>query len=438
MTWTRAVFALIFATSLSGCESILNEDLRLASAEPLFGRDLDQCMDDPEFVFSLLSRKPGASVPAAPDPDSAKIRLKRDRSGTPGAIDCNPLRKLLHEYLFANEQTQLLNGSRNPKEQRNELIQALVGISNRKCSRYSAHIKTFDGQTNSWLSFISIATGGIGSVVEGAQAARILSGTSGVAAGTRVAVNDAWFSNQTIQVLVAGYEKERNNKLRDIMHRQSCPIDLYPTMAGIADAFQYHGSCSLITGLAAAAQAIERSDQPGVEVMRRQLADLAAIRTEASQFVNASVNGRPIKIQNQFDKVSFARQELAKADDRVRLATRDKQDAEITARKAFLDTQPNGSPPDEKAIASAIAKDMAVRAKVALLKTEETLQAKAASALKEAEKELQQMADSLSEEDKARFDDEYVARTYSEVLFCPFSTERPGPALPATEAKVTK
>ena len=437
MAYIRMTGIVIGAILLSGCESILNEDLRLASAEPLFGRDLDQCMDDPEFVFSLLSRKTGQPAIL----EGSKVGLKRDRSGTPGAINCNPLRTLLHEYLFASEDTQVLNGSRSPKEQRNELIQALVGISNRKCGRYSAHIKTFDGQTNSWLSFLSIATGGVGSVVDGAQAARILSGASGIATGTRVAVNDAWFSNQTIQVLVAGYEKERNNKLRDIHHRQSCPIDLYPTMAGIADAIQYHGSCSLITGLAAAAQAIERSDQPGVEVMRRQLADLASIRTEASQFVNASVEGRPIKVQNQLDKVSFARQELAKADERVRIATRDKQEAEGKARVALLAAAATtGTVTSENSLLAAIANDETVKAKGIVLTAEQGLQDAAKTALAQAEKDLIELAESLSAEEKARsrFDDSYVARTYSEVVFCPFSTVRPGPAAPAADAKGTK
>lgn len=273
----RNAWVIVLAILLGGCESILNEDLRLASAEPLFGRDLDQCLDDPEFMIGLLAKK-SITGPA--------IVKKRDRSGTPDVIDCNQLRDLFENYLYADPQTAVLNGARTAPEQRNELIQALVGMSNRKCGRYSAHIKTFDGQTNSWLSFLSIATGGVGGIVQGADAARILSGSSAIASGTRVAVNDAWFSNQTIQVLVAGYEKERSNQLRAIHHRQTCPINLYPTMQGIADALQYHSSCSLITGLSAAAQAIERSDQPGIDVVRRQLTEMAAIRRQAELVVS--------------------------------------------------------------------------------------------------------------------------------------------------------
>lgn len=446
MTYLKVSGLLIGALLLNGCESILNEDLRLASAEPLFGRDLDQCMDDPEFVISLLSRKiqrvdQTLVANSALDMESDKIERKRDRSGTPGRINCNPLRALLHEYLFASDDRQVLNGSRSPTEQRNELIQALVGISNRKCGRYSSHIKTFDGQTNSWLSFLSIATGGVGSIVEGAQAARILSGASGVATGTRVAVNDAWFSNQTIQVLVAGYEKERNHKLRDIQLRQSCPINLYPTMAGIADALQYHASCSLTTGLAAAAQAIERSDQPGVEVMRRQLADLAAIRTGANQFVNASVNGRPIAVQNQFDKVAFARQELAKADERVRIALRDKQEVEGSIRTAAAaDAVAKKVPLDETALAAAIAADPTMKTKSDILATEQKLQNDAKAALTDADNALIKLAQSLTEDDKlrSRFDEQYVGRTYSEVVFCPFSTDRPAPGVTAAAGTATQ
>lgn len=446
MAYAKFHFMLIGAFLLSGCESILNEDLRLASAEPLFGRDLDQCMDDPEFVISLLSRKThkpelAAAANSTLAADTDRIGWKRDRSGTPGRIDCNPLRTMLHDYLFASEDRQVLNGSRSPTEQRNELIQALVGISNRKCGRYSAHIKTFDGQTNSWLSFLSIATGGVGSIVEGAQAARILSGASGVATGTRVAVNDAWFSNQTIQVLVAGYEKERNHKLRDIQLRQSCPINLYPTMAGVADVLQYHASCSLTTGLAAAAQAIERSDQPGVEVMRRQLADLAAIRTGANQFVNASVNGRPIAVQNQFDKIAFARQELAKADERVRVALRDKQEVEGSIRATLVaEAIAKNSVVDDTALAAIIAADPQVQIKAKILEAEQRLQAEAKTSLTTADNALIEMAKNLTDEERQRsqFDEQYVGRTYSEVVFCPFSTDRPTRGISAAAAPTTQ
>lgn len=263
------LFILVCAFALGGCQSLFSHDMRLASAEPLFGQHLDICLDDPGFMIGLMAR---GSAAAATEP-------------SPPIMDCEGLKDLFQAYLFNSQGTDVLNDGISPTDRRNEVVQALVGISNRKCGRYSAHIKTFDGQSNSILSTLAIATGGLGGIATSKGAARLLAGTSAIASGSRVAVNDAWFSNQTIQVLVAGYEKERSMQLRAMQQRQMCPIEYYPTMAGIADAMQYHASCSLIIGLSAAAQAIERSDQPGIDIVRRQLTEVAAIRRQAELVV---------------------------------------------------------------------------------------------------------------------------------------------------------
>jgi hypothetical protein len=263
------VLLLILAFALSGCQTMFTQDTRLASAEPLFGQDLDHCLDDPRFMISLMAKGP------------AEFEV-----GDPKAEKCKNLSDLFDSYLFTGNDKNHFSSDASSVIRRNEVIQALIGISNRKCGRYSAHIKTFDGQSNSLLSVLAIATGGLGGIATTERAARLLAGTSAVASGSRVAINDAWFSNQTIQVLVAGYEKERSDQLRAIQQRQMCPIKYYPTMAGIADAMQYHASCSLITGLSAAAQAIESSDQPAVDVVRRQLTEIAAIRRQADLVVS--------------------------------------------------------------------------------------------------------------------------------------------------------
>lgn len=415
------ILLLAFSFMLGGCQTLFRQDMKLASAEPLFGQDLDHCLDDPQFMIALMAKDTTPDI-AAVAIATGQGQNKLTSSDTTG---CEDLIKLFQAYLFNSKKENVLNGGTLPKTQRNELIQALVGISNRKCGRYSTHIKTFDGQSNSLLSALAIATGGLGGIATTESAARLLAGTSAVASGSRVAVNDAWFSNQTIQVLVAGYEKERNHKLREIHNRQSCPIELYPTMAGIADVLQYHASCSLTTGLAAAAQAIERSDQPGIEVMRRQLADLSAIRTEAKQFVNGAVNGRPIEVQNQFDKVAQARKELEAAEDRVRLAKRDKKDAEIAAQAA---AEKLAKKPEDQSLKDAEADARTLlMSKESILTEEENAQIKAASNFIKEDDALIKMAARLSnlEKERSRFDEPYVARTYSEVVFCPFSTAKP-------------
>lgn len=317
------VFAMaLLSLMLGGCQSIFSRDMRLAAADPLFGAELDRCLDDPEFMISLMAA-PGAGAP--------DIKPKRRPGDTTPPVDCTNLKKMFQTYLFESDAKQLLNGMEEAEFRRNEIVQALVGISNRKCGRYSAHIKTFDGQSNSILSVLSIATGGIGGVVGSKDAARILAGTSGIASGSRVAVNDAWFSNQTIQVLVAGYEKERSNQLRAIQHRQMCPIKYYPTMAGIADVMQYHASCSLITGLSAAAQAIERSDQPGVDVVRRQLTEMAAIRRQANLVVSGLTPGSSTETEQADSELAAVNARLSQIDGELILSAKKLTDYKLAA-----------------------------------------------------------------------------------------------------------
>jgi hypothetical protein len=277
-----AVLAMLVAAGLlQGCSSTLNSKQHLAKVEPLFstvtGEGLDKCLDDPRVLIAITSPS-DPDADSVPDPLCYKfvVQLRKSR---------------IQDYDGSGR-------SSRPEWQRNEIIDALLAVSNDKCSEYAAHLKTFDGQTNSSFSIASILLGGVGSIVTGADAARILSGGSAIVSGSRVALNDSWFSNQTVHVLVAAFEKARERQRREIKNRQACPIKTYPLMSGFGDAMKYHGSCSLLTGLAETALAVERSDQPGLDTMRRQLADLASIREQASNLINATFSNESARTRN--------------------------------------------------------------------------------------------------------------------------------------------
>ena len=257
---------------LASCTSLLNggRDIQLAKAEPLFGKRLDKCLDDPQVLFAMVA-------------------LGEVKEGITMPIECRDLVGMITKEKSQNASfTPIrfeMESSGYSKLRRNEIVDALVAVSNRKCGDYSAHLKTFDGQSNSALSVISILTGGIGGVVGSEQAARILSGASSIVSGSRAALNESWFSNQTMHVLVSGFEKVRERESREMNNRQACPIEDYSVMDGIGDALKYHSSCSLLTGLSEAAEAIDRADQPGLDTMRRTLADLQAIRKQSRNLV---------------------------------------------------------------------------------------------------------------------------------------------------------
>ena len=269
----KALYLTFSCMLLVGCSSLLNQgrDIQLAKAEPLFGRDFDHCLDNPQVLFAMLNDSDTRGGVAMPEECKDIVEMIVNTKAT--SLSFNDIPNL---------------GASSVKYtmwRRNEIVDALVAVSNRKCGDYSAHLKTFDGQSNSSLSVLSILTGGIGGLVNGEQAARILSGSSAIISGSRAALNEAWFSNQTMHVLVSGFEKVREREARELNNRQACPIQEYTLMDGIGDAMRYHSSCSLLSGLSEAAEAIDRADQPGLDTMRRTLSDLQAIRKQSRNLV---------------------------------------------------------------------------------------------------------------------------------------------------------
>lgn len=239
-------------------------DRNLASAEPLFSENEEKCLDSADQLLSLIY-----------GPDA--------RDGELGASPCKQMRTTMR-YIIGDGAGSPNLTPRYTDAQRNEIIDALIASSNRKCTRYLALLKNADGAMNSTLSIGAIISGGLGSFLGGAETAKALAGTSSILSGSRAAINESYLSNQTIQVLAAAFEKGRREQRKVITNRQACPIGQYTLMRGIEDALQYHNSCSLVFGLAETAKSIERSENPGLEVMRQSFADLANFKRQAAEF----------------------------------------------------------------------------------------------------------------------------------------------------------
>ena len=282
----RYLLTIFFVFALSGCASLKITDrdrqFQLARAEPLFGRKLDHCLNNPAVLFEVIERSSSTVEQKSLSDQNDRNEL---RNYGEGFVNCGAVVDLLVPIVRAVDENKTINVPvvQNIRDEyrRDEIIEALIAISNRKCGDYAAYLKTHDGQVNSSLSILALLTGSLGTVVGGEGAAQALSGSSAFFTGSRSALNETWFSSQTIHVLAAGFEKARERELRNIRNRQACPMEHYGTMAGIGDAINYHRSCSLLTGLSEAAEAIERADQPGMDTLRRQLVDLQSIRAQA-------------------------------------------------------------------------------------------------------------------------------------------------------------
>ncbi|RHW18653.1 hypothetical protein D1610_00315 [Sphingomonas gilva] len=382
--------------------------MRLSQAEPLFsssvGENADLCLDDPLFLFAVTAPESSRSPPAFA-----------------GNKVCGDLLDQLRAYEFdrgpgkgdATEQTLW---------RRNEVVDALIAVSNDKCGSYSAHLKTFDGQTNSALSVLAILTGGVGGIVQGAEAARILSGSSAMLSGSRTAINESWFSSQTIHVLVAAYEKSRERQLRDITNRQACPMTSYTLMDGFGDAMRYHASCSILTGLAEAAQAIERSDQPGLDTMRRQLADLASIQKQADNLISASFVTNSLSGQLAIDQHNRMSNNLQNLLNRRTTLENDLRAAKDAARATEAARSPAADAAALDAAADADPKAKQIEAQITALKQPID---DAKTDLQEAQTKLQAVVKADEDEQKRRreFSSE-LTKSDAERAECPYEGSR--------------
>ena len=265
----------VASTGLTGCAGggagplgigAIAGDRNLAASEPLFSKDEEDCLGSADRLIGTIF----GSAPM----NSGGVRRR-------AAAACERIR--------ANFQFLVTPGSaaapaRYDAAQRNEIIDALMASSNRKCTRYAALLKNADGAMNAGLSVGAILTGGLGSILGGVNTARALAGSSSILSGSRAALNDTYLSNQTIHVLTAAFDKARRAQRRIITNRQACGVEQYTLMRGVEDAFAYHQSCSLVAGLAETALSIERSENPGLGAMRTQLNELANLRRQAAEF----------------------------------------------------------------------------------------------------------------------------------------------------------
>ena len=205
----------------------------VSAAEPLFGKGDERCLDDPTFLLTIYA-------------DESDIKPDK-------AVDvCTRMRRSIQWALQPKRGTAQLS----PQEQRNEVVDALMAASDRKCGRYTAFLQQYDGNVNSTFGILAQTTSTIATLATGGTA-KALSAASAISEGTRGTLNTAWFANKTVGVLAQAYENRRDNDRKAIQQALSDNgLAKYSLMRGIGDAFRYHSDCSIVVGLQEAQQAV--------------------------------------------------------------------------------------------------------------------------------------------------------------------------------------
>jgi hypothetical protein len=240
MNKTLSVFLMLTTFGLMGCQTIRDSDLLAPSGGRQYSKYappelIAQPVEDPDIIALLTDGKDSG----AKDDNAPKFRTQFD----------NALR------LAAGK----------TKAQRNAMQDRLFMASNKLCERYKVIIKKKQSNANFLMGSSAVFLSAAGAIAPSIAAAQTLSALSGVTSGIRAEYNQDYFADVMAHIVTKGIASQRQ-KIRSAIDpwRQKEPDD-YTVEAAIADAFIYHGACTLTSGLEAADQAISK-DNPNVGI----------------------------------------------------------------------------------------------------------------------------------------------------------------------------
>jgi len=99
--------------------------------------------------------------------------------------------------------------------------------------------------------------------------------------GTRAEYNDSYFKELSIQIVTKGIDSRRDLLLERIDEKRVDSKVRYSPARVIADAMDYHMSCSVVAALEEASDKIEEANNLTLENARKNIAEINKILEEA-------------------------------------------------------------------------------------------------------------------------------------------------------------
>lgn len=274
------LFSSACATTGGGPLGIVafDPDQHVSSAEPLFGKGDMACLDDPTFLLTLYT--PQRVETTTPD-------IPQRVEATKPAI-CGKMRSAISAALPEMKAPMISGGNeRYSPQQRNEVIDAIMASSDRKCGRYIAFLQQYDANVNSTFGIAAQAAATLAAIATGGTA-QALAAAASIAGGSRNTLNQSHFNNQTIGVLANAFENKRADQRVEIAEREGLTSAKYTLMRGIADATRYHANCSIVVGLKEAQRSVEEARSPSLATMEAFLTSLQKVRGQMKALLDVS------------------------------------------------------------------------------------------------------------------------------------------------------
>ena len=165
---------------------------------------------------------------------------------------------------------------------RNQLIDELLSISDRSCSRHHALImanaNSWNVSTGTLSTFLSV----VGTVTGGETTKAALSAGAAFTNSTRSLVNEEIYAQAIGSTIVRASMSAREKQLAEIevgMREQD--IQVYSIQQGLRDVYNYHDRCSFYYGILEITQAIENRKRTSSEIVN----SLDSLKAEAQDAV---------------------------------------------------------------------------------------------------------------------------------------------------------
>lgn len=285
----RAISACLLGLTLAVCSACGPEDALLGGGR-VTAAGANELLPEQVETVSMLD------LLAMIDPDSPK--LSQYPKGVVSAEDQPRLDLELHQALakFADGAA----GRPDHGAAKVAMIQdRLLFASDQKCNvflKYMTRISSYNKTTFGWLS---ILTGGAGSLINNADISRIFSGVSGMSTGLGAAVEEDFFSNVATSVIGPAIVRARLEYYGVILDKRKTDPSNYSLGEAITDAVRYHGLCTMDTGIAEAARSVQKTttaqatpDKTKTVKTTTTSSSTTAVKTDAPASLSATIRGQ--------------------------------------------------------------------------------------------------------------------------------------------------
>ena len=264
MKLINGVVVLAGAMALSGCstlEQTRKGDVDKISAFPLTHRNEVEKLDLAVVIVEHAALDGRGAAPKCQLALRSLALLENDEAEAGG--------KRLDQALGCFADAAALNPDR-ARDLRNQIQERMLGASEQRCADFKSHLQRSQSTANFYSGLFTSGFAAAGAITKSIEGARTLAGLSGLANASGAEFNQAYFANLAAHIVVGGIDQARSKLYEQIATAASSKtIAEYTLQAAIKDAFRYHGTCSIMTGLIEAQDAIRLVDNPGLEALRR-------------------------------------------------------------------------------------------------------------------------------------------------------------------------